>query len=131
MEPFGADEHQKSSVDVARWRAARQGFLERTDSSHSTVAAGGPAARLRREAHLNAGSISSVTRLNWRFWSYPATLSRMISPSLRQAAKSGGTSGRVGEMPLMPPTCECAPADVAAAVARDDPPEQRIASCST
>jgi len=39
--------------------------------------------------------------------------------------------GRVGEMPLMPPTCECAPADVAAAVARDDPPEQRIASCST
>src|SRR6516162_3640966 len=78
MEPFGADEHQKSSVDVARWRAARQGFLERTNSSHSTVATGGPAARLRREADLNAGSISSVTRLNWRFWSYPATLSRIV-----------------------------------------------------
>src|SRR5262249_13549141 len=55
-----------------------EGSLDRTDSSYSTVAAGGPAARLRREAQLSAGSISSVTRLNWRFWSYPATLSRMV-----------------------------------------------------
>jgi len=41
-------------------------------------AAGGPAARLQREAQLNAGNISSVTRLNWRSWSYPATLSRIV-----------------------------------------------------
>src|SRR6516164_9006163 len=42
------------------------------------VAAGEPAVRLRREAQLNAGSISSVTRLNWPFWSYPTTLSRIV-----------------------------------------------------
>ena len=42
------------------------------------VAAGGPAVRLRREAQLNAGSISSVTRLNWPFWSYPTILSRIV-----------------------------------------------------
>ena len=42
------------------------------------VAAGGPAVRLQREAQLNAGSISSVTRLNWPFWSYPTTLSRIV-----------------------------------------------------
>src|SRR5215470_12534391 len=66
------------ATHFARSRASWRRSLDRTDSSHSAVAAGGPAARLRREDHLSAGSISSVTRLNWRFWSYPATLSRIV-----------------------------------------------------
>ena len=32
----------------------------------------------RQPSQPNAGSISSVTRLNWRFWSYPVTRSRIV-----------------------------------------------------
>jgi hypothetical protein len=51
--------------------------------------------RLKREAQLSAGSISSVTRLNWRFWSYPATLSKIwISSNKGRRGDSDGSGGR-------------------------------------
>ena len=55
---------------VYRWAASRREAL--------VPAFADPAAPLRREAQLKAGSISSVTRLNWRFWWYPATRSRIV-----------------------------------------------------
>lgn len=78
--------HQGPATIHATARMARE-RIERTDRisklrmrsslamrSHCVAGSGCYAAA----SQPNAGSISSVTRLNWRFWSYPVTRSRIV-----------------------------------------------------